>query len=92
MKPLSWGILLAALLGGCASTVAPFQGNDTGGIIAWSPEAHYLREDIAAEHCARYRKIHKITSVHARYGDYIGFTCYRPRGTGGETVILRRAY
>ena len=82
-------------------TVPPLKGNDTGGIIAYSPEAARLRERIAADHCARWNKIHRITSVHAQYGDYIGFHCYWPRGTNGivvrgrrETtgVVVRRAY
>ena len=70
--------------------VPPFKGNDTGGIIAWSPETHRLRHQLAAEHCAYYDKTYRITSVTPRYGDYIGFRCYWPRGTAG--VILRRAY
>jgi hypothetical protein len=70
--------------------VPPFEGNDTGGIIAFSPDAYRFRHDIAADHCARYRKIHRITSVHPRYGDYIAFACFWPRGSDG--VILRRAY
>ena len=91
-KRFSLAILSAALLlGACASTVPPFTGNDTGGIIAWSPDAHRFRHDIAGEHCARHGKIHRITSVHARYGDYIGFACYWPRGTGGRDVV-HRAY
>jgi hypothetical protein len=55
-------------------------GNDTGGIIPWSPYVHPYRHDIAAMHCARYNKAYRITSVHARYGDYIGFVCFFPRG------------
>ncbi len=71
--------------------VPPFEANDTGGIIAWSPEAQRHRHAIAGDHCARYGKVHRITSVAPRYGDYIGFACYWPRGTGGE-VVLRRMY
>ncbi len=80
------------MLGVCAATAAPFKGNDTGGIIAWSPEAHQLRHEIAGEHCARYRKAHRITSIHARYGDYIGFACYWPRGVDPNNVIIESAY
>ena len=54
---------------------AGFVGNDTGGIIPWSPETRRFAREIAAEHCASYRKYARITSVHARYGDYIGFEC-----------------
>ncbi len=82
---------VAALLAGF-DTVPPFKGNDTGGIIAWSPQAQLFRHEIAADHCARYGKVHRITSVHPWYGDYIGFACYWPRGFGGDTVILRRSY
>jgi hypothetical protein len=49
--------------------------NDTGGIIPWSPENQRLRREIASAHCARYGKYARITSVHAQYGDYIGFVC-----------------
>ena len=49
--------------------------NDTGGIIPWSPFTEQHRHEIAAWHCARYRKYPKITSVHRQYGDYIGFRC-----------------
>jgi hypothetical protein len=84
-------VLLAMLAGSAASAhVPPFKGNDTGGIIAWSPETHRLRHELAAQHCAHYDKTYRITSVRARYGDYIGFRCYWPRGADG--VILRRAY
>jgi hypothetical protein len=54
-------------------------GNDTGGYIPWSPEIRYIYRDIAAQHCAQYNKISHITSVHAWYGDYVGFTCDFPR-------------
>lgn len=55
-----------------------FRGNDTGGIIPWSPgiEEHAL--EIAVAHCARYDKFAKITSVRDSSGEYIGFTCRRP--------------
>jgi hypothetical protein len=54
-------------------------GNDTGGIIPWSPGIAPLMKAIAADHCARYHKLARITSVHAQYGDYIGFRCLFPR-------------
>ena len=50
-------------------------GNDTGGIIPWSPGVEPLMRAIAGEHCARYNKSARITSVHRQYGDYIGFRC-----------------
>jgi hypothetical protein len=61
--------------------------NDTGGIIAWSPETAGTYREIAAAECARWHKLAVITSVHPVYGDYIGFACvwprdYDPRKTG----------
>jgi hypothetical protein len=50
-------------------------GNDTGGIIPWSPAIELRRFEIASDHCARYLKDARITSVHRQYGDYIGFVC-----------------
>ncbi len=58
----------------------PFAGNDTGGIIAWSPEIDPIYRDIAADHCAAYNKVAEITSAHRWYGDYIAFRCHFPRG------------
>ena len=70
--------VVAVLLGGW---VGPnLTGNDTGGIIAWSPEHQAVAREWAADHCARYHKHAHITSMHRRYGDYIGFACqFNPR-------------
>ena len=84
--------LATAPLAAAADWVPPFKANDTGCIISWSPQAHRHRHAIAGDHCAQYGKVHRITSVHPRYCDYIGFACYWPRGVGGDVVILRRAY
>lgn len=54
-------------------------GNDTGGIITWSPEHQHVARPWAADHCAHYGKAARITSIRARYGDYIAFECYFPR-------------
>jgi hypothetical protein len=89
-KLLALAVICVGALPGSGCAVPPFQGNDTGGIIAWSPETHELRHQLAAEHCAYHNKTYQITSVRARYGDYIGFRCYWPRGADG--VILRRAH
>ena len=58
-------------------------GNDTGGIIPWSPLTEQYRWEIAAKHCAWYNKYPHITSVYRQYGQYIGFHCLfdPPRGT-----------
>jgi hypothetical protein len=53
-------------------------------------------EKSGGPHCADYDgKTYQITSVRARYGDYIAFRCYWPRGigpVGADPVIVRRAY
>jgi len=54
--------------------------NDTGGIIPFTPETAYTYREIAAAQCARWDKVAYITSVHPRYGDYIGYVCHFPRG------------
>ena len=56
------------------------QGNDTGGIIPWSPDIEPVARDRASMHCATYNKVAIITSVHRVYGDYIGFICAFPPG------------
>lgn len=59
---------------GCA--VRPgLTGNDTGGIISWSPQNEATAFAAAADHCARYNKGARITSIHPWYGDYIAFVC-----------------
>ena len=56
-------------------------GNNTGGIIPWSPALRaYGYREAAQGHCAGYDRVARITSVHARYGDYVGFACEFPRG------------
>jgi hypothetical protein len=54
-------------------------GNDTGGIIEWTPETDQTYRDIASAHCARWNRFAGITSVHRAYGDYIGFVCIYDR-------------
>jgi hypothetical protein len=62
-------------------SVYGINGNDTGGIIPWSPALRaYGYRDAAQHHCAGYHKLARITSVKARYGDYVGFACEFPRG------------
>ena len=55
------------------------QGNDTGGIISWTPEVETVYAETAAAHCFRYHKVAFITSIHRVYGDYVGFVCAFPR-------------
>lgn len=70
--PLFCGSALAVPMG-------PFEANDTGGIIAYSPDAYRFRHAIAARYCGYYGKSHRITSARRRYGEYIVFACYWPR-------------
>jgi hypothetical protein len=69
----SWTTVVAAQPG------SGLTGNDTGGIITWSPEHQRVAFQWAAEHCARYGEYARITSIHPWYGDYIAFACdWRP--------------
>jgi len=53
----------------------------TPGIIPWSPALRAYGYRAAAQaHCDGYHRIARVTSVHARYGDYVGFACEFPRG------------
>jgi hypothetical protein len=57
-----------------------WSGNDTGGIIAWSPAAEHAARETAAAHCAGYDKFARITGVRRQYGNYISFNClWHPR-------------
>jgi hypothetical protein len=66
---------ITLLTGSARAGYVGLVGNDTGGIIPWSPGIEPLMLAIASEHCARYAKTARITSVHRVYGDYIGFRC-----------------
>jgi hypothetical protein len=78
--------LTVALLAVPAQAADPWSifninGNDTGGIIPWSPELRaYGYREAAQHHCGGYLKVARITSVHPRYGDYVGFACEFQRG------------
>ena len=71
-------IIALLMLAACSSLT----GNDSGVIITWSPEHQQVARDWAADHCARYGKYARITSVQPEYGGYIGFTCqFDPRAS-----------
>jgi hypothetical protein len=66
--------------------------NDTGGIIPWSPENEERALPTAAQHCARFFKYARITSIRPWYGDYIAFACMfdppdEPAITRGRSVV-----
>lgn len=78
---LSLTALPAHAVNGETWGVFGINGNDTGGIIPWSPALRAFGYHAAAQlHCDGYRRIARITSVHPRYGDYVGFACEFPRG------------
>jgi len=66
---------VALLLVACAGPGPGLTGNDTGGIIPWSPANEVAAREWAVAHCARYNKYARLTSMHRQYGDYIGFEC-----------------
>ena len=78
-----WGCMAAspALAYHTFTGVGPgLTGNDTGGIIPYSPAVEHVYRDLAAAHCAQWGRLSHITSVHRRYGDYISFSCIdKPR-------------
>ena len=81
--------ILAALLMLANCGVYGAKGNDTGGIIPWSPLAETEALDIAQANCGSYGKYALITSVHREYGDYIGYACsWKP--VRRQYVRLRR--
>jgi len=51
------------------------KGNDTGGIIPWSPENARDSFAIATAQCARWNKFPVATSIHRVPGDYIAYQC-----------------
>ena len=58
-----------------ADTVPPFNGNDTGGIIAYSLTNTTDIRALAINHCASYGKVVKFLAVEPHYGGYISFAC-----------------
>ncbi len=85
MRRKSWNIgavAVALSIGATGSVLASFAGpgpwitgNDTGGIIPYSPALEGVYEQIAQDYCARWRRLSHITSVHRIYGDYVSFVC-----------------
>lgn len=58
-----------------ATYVAPFVGNDTGGIISYSLVGKGDVSLLAADHCAKYGKVARLTGVQAHPGGYLSFSC-----------------
>jgi hypothetical protein len=75
------GLSLRQTTVGVATEAPPYlKGNDTGGIIAWSPSSELQARELTDQFCARWGKYPRITGVHRQYGDYISFNClWNPR-------------
>jgi len=70
------GLMLSA--GTASAFVWGAKGNDTGGIIPWSPEAEMNALVTANSMCgwsSWSRKTARITSIRRVYGDYIVYAC-----------------
>jgi hypothetical protein len=72
---LTIGASSAVLAGLAGPRLGWVTGNDTGGIIPYSPDIEASYRDIAEAHCARWHRLAHVTSVHRKYGDYISFVC-----------------
>jgi hypothetical protein len=73
-----------------ADTVPPFQGNDTGGIIAYPVASQIDVRQLAVDYCARYGKVVKFLAVDAQYGGYISFACrWVPYGASERPLRTR---
>jgi hypothetical protein len=79
IKPWLTALVLLVAVPAQAGWFGAVRGNDTGGIISWSPGIEPIAREQAGAHCASYNKVAIITSVHRVYGDYIGFICAFPR-------------
>jgi len=51
------------------------RGNDTGGIIPWSPENERNAYAIAEANCGWYNKYPVPSTIHRVHGDYIAYRC-----------------
>jgi hypothetical protein len=89
MRKIMAVLFLACGLSGAQAQVV-ITGNDTGGIIPWSPVSERLARAASAAHCSGYGKQARITSVYRQYGHYIGFSCAFPRGyVVRERLVIR---
>lgn len=87
-------VLAASIPGSAAAGLAGpgpgVTGNDTGGIIQWTPEiTPQVANEIAVAHCARWSRYAAISSYHPVYGDYVGFECVYDRRFDPRKAGLR---
>ena len=70
-----------------AQWVPPFKGNDTGGIIAFTPATMMDVRARVIDHCAYYGKVVKFLGVQPDDGGYISFACrWLPYGTDQQPL------
>jgi hypothetical protein len=72
-------LLFFFLFGGAGPGVT---GNDTGGIIPWSPANEEIANDLAGQHCARWGKYARVTDGIRAPGHFINFICAHYYGQG----------
>jgi hypothetical protein len=76
---MALGVMLATGAGALAGAAGPgpwITGNDTGGMIPYSPNLEGgVYDKMAEDYCARWHRLSKVTSVHRIYGDYVSFVC-----------------
>jgi hypothetical protein len=79
---ISVALIVAFTIGAAAAAMAGFggpgpgvTGNNTGGIIPYSPDLEGIYRQIASDYCASWGRLSHVTSVHRRYGDFISFVC-----------------
>lgn len=66
---------LTAMAASLSLAACAVKGNDTGGIISWTPDAKIYAREQAEQHCARFGKGARLTGVVPEYGGYISFAC-----------------
>lgn len=79
LKTLVVTLAMLAAAPAAADWFGVAKGNDTGGIISWSPNLHETLQATASAHCAFYNKVALITGLPAQPGDYAAFVCAFPR-------------
>lgn len=65
------------------------KGNDTGGIIPWSPENEKAAYEMADANCRWHNKYPVASSIHRAPGDYIAYRCVwdPPRARRGSVRV-----
>ncbi len=66
---------LTAMAASLSLAACAVKGNDTGGIISWTPDWKDTAPALAEQHCARFGKGARLSGVQPEYGGYISFAC-----------------